>query len=57
MTMPLGQAIGIFAVLAYGLIIPVAVLLPETKAVRSGSDADQRLDGHVCRLYRQKRDL
>jgi MFS family permease len=30
-TMPLGQAIGIFTVAAYGLIIVAAALLPETK--------------------------
>ena len=30
-TMPLGQAIGIFTVAAYGLIIMAALLLPETK--------------------------
>jgi MFS family permease len=30
-TMPLGQAIGIFTVVAYGLIILAAMLLPETK--------------------------
>jgi hypothetical protein len=30
-TMPLGQAIGIFTVAAYGLIIVSALLLPETK--------------------------
>lgn len=30
-TMPLGQAIGIFTVAAYGLIILAALLLPETK--------------------------
>jgi hypothetical protein len=29
--MPLGQAIGIFTVAAYGLIIVAALLLPETK--------------------------
>ena len=30
-TMPLGEAIGIFTVAAYGLIIMAALLLPETK--------------------------
>ena len=30
-TMPLWPGIGIFAVLAYGPIIPAAILLPETK--------------------------
>ena len=37
-TMPLGQAIGIFTVAAYGLIIVAAALLPETKG-RSLADA------------------
>lgn len=30
-TLPLGQSIGIFAVIAYGLLIVAALLLPETK--------------------------
>jgi MFS family permease len=37
-TMPLGQAIGIFTVAAYGLIIIAAALLPETKG-KSLADA------------------
>jgi len=30
-TLPLGQSIGIFAVIAYGLLVAAALLLPETK--------------------------
>jgi hypothetical protein len=30
-TLPLGQSIGIFALIAYGLIIFAALMLPETK--------------------------
>jgi MFS family permease len=30
-TMPLGQSIGVFAAIAYGIVIIAAVLLPETK--------------------------
>jgi hypothetical protein len=29
-TLPLGQSIGVFAVVAYGLLIVAALLLPET---------------------------
>ena len=31
MTMPLGQAIGVFALLSYGLLVAAALLLPETR--------------------------
>jgi hypothetical protein len=30
-TLPLGQSIGVFSVVAYGLLIVAALLLPETK--------------------------
>ena len=30
-TLPLGQSIGVFALIAYGLLILAALLLPETK--------------------------
>jgi MFS family permease len=30
-TLPLGQSIGVFAVIAYGLLIVAALMLPETK--------------------------
>jgi hypothetical protein len=30
-TLPLGQSIGVFAVIAYGLLAAAALLLPETK--------------------------
>jgi Sugar (and other) transporter len=30
-SMPLGQSIGVFAAIAYGIVIIAAVLLPETK--------------------------
>jgi hypothetical protein len=32
-TLPLGQSIGVFAVVAYGLVAVAALLLPETKGV------------------------
>jgi len=59
--MPLGRAIGILAVLAYGPIIPVAILLPETK-VRPRGARPRPINAWtamvtVCRLYRKKRDL
>jgi hypothetical protein len=30
-TLPLGQSMGVFAVMAYGILIVAALLLPETK--------------------------
>jgi hypothetical protein len=31
-TLPLGQAIGIFTLFSYGLLITASIMLPETKA-------------------------
>ena len=38
-TLPLGQSIGIFAVIAYGILIVAALLLPETKGRVLTADA------------------
>jgi MFS family permease len=38
-TLPLGQSIGVFAVIAYGLIAIAALLLPETRGLRLTAEA------------------
>jgi hypothetical protein len=38
-SMPLGRSIGIFALIAYGLMIIAALLLPETKGRVLTADA------------------
>jgi MFS family permease len=38
-TLPLGQSIGVFAVIAYGILIVAALLLPETKGPELTADA------------------
>jgi hypothetical protein len=38
-TLPLGQSIGVFAVIAYGILIVAALLLPETKGRELTADA------------------
>ena len=56
-TMPLGQAIGIFTVAAYGLIIVAAALLPKPMAGRSRPDIRYgRATRHTCRLRTNQRN-
>jgi MFS family permease len=38
-TLPLGQSIGVFAIIAYGLLAVAALLLPETKGLRLTTEA------------------
>jgi MFS family permease len=38
-TVPLGQSIGVFAFVAYGLVVVAASLLPETRAIKLTADA------------------
>jgi hypothetical protein len=38
-TLPLGQSIGIFAVIAYGILVVAALMLPETKGRVLTADA------------------
>jgi hypothetical protein len=38
-TVPLGQSIGVFAFVAYGLVVIAASLLPQTRAIKLTADA------------------
>jgi hypothetical protein len=38
-TLPLGQSIGVFALIAYGLLVIAALLLPETRGRQLTSEA------------------
>jgi MFS family permease len=38
-TVPLGQSIGVFAFVAYGLVVIAALLLPETRAIKLTAEA------------------
>ncbi len=38
-TVPLGQSIGVFAFVAYGLVVVAALLLPETRGIRLTAEA------------------
>jgi hypothetical protein len=38
-TLPLGQSIGVFAIIAYGLLAVAALLLPETKGLTLTTEA------------------